>query len=844
MKRPNFALSLAALFAGGAFTVPVSAQWSQNGSVGPYDYASSANWVGGTINNLFASMPASGLNITFGGDFTFSSPVIMGWSGNPNVTFRSDSATPRTLKLTGDFVRTNFTGGIITIGTVANPLVLDLNGATRQIGGPVSGGGGSVNSSNMIYAQIIDSGGSHGVNLGRGLTYSYLLNDNNTFAGPVTFNGARGGGFTSIRNVWGGPSALGAPTDAVSGTITVVDQKSTGELAYLGSGDTSDRAFQWNLTAANYSFANKGTGKLTLTGPWILAGMPLTINAASNHIQLDGYLQAPVSGVSLLKIQGGGARQVFLTCPTNSFQQVEVDTGILAYNNIADPGMPSALGTGTNIVLVGGSLQWVGANATNSRTLVFSNAGPYNVENAAGSTLTLSADFGGAITDQKVRTVNLNVGNSSTLAVQGVIADLPPNANPTTVTAGGAAGITLANGGFVQLLNPANSFSGGVQIKYGRTLLATSLADAGMNCSIGTGNSPLSGLSAITIGSPDSQRGGALAYIGTTDASCNRAFTILGSSGGLNSATIANNSPNNSSLHLSNPSYWNFDSTVLSNCVVVLAGTAAATNIFDCVIPNTTFGNARLLVGGSTWLLTGAQQYFGSTTVSNGTLLLDAAASIPAGGDVIVENQGTLGGVGAIYENVTVMPSGRVAPGFAGIGSLSVFGNLTNNGSLAMKVNKNAHTADQIIGLNTLAYGGTLVITNLAGSLAAGDDFQLFEASSYVGSFSAVNPPTPGPGLVWDLSRLNTGVLGVLNSEPLAPPAIADFRIVPGGTMVIGTTPDSAVAYHTGYLFASTNFTDWTCIRTSAFDGNGLFSITNAVDIVRVSMQFFRLRVQ
>ena len=161
-----------------------------------------------------------------------------------------------------------------------------------------------------------------------------------------------------------------------------------------------------------------------------------------------------------------------------------------------------------------------------------------------------------------------------------------------------------------------------------------------------------------------------------------------------------------------------------------------------------------------------------------------------------------------------------------------------------MKVNKNASTADKIIGLNTLVYGGTLVITNLDGSFAAGDSFQLFEASSYVGSFSAVNPPTPGPGLVWDLSRLNTGVLGVLNSAPLTPPAIAGFRIVPGGTMVISTTPDSGVAYHTGYLFASTNFTDWTCIRTSAFDGNGLFSITNAVDIVRVPMQFFRLHVQ
>jgi fibronectin-binding autotransporter adhesin len=849
MKRPTSPLLGAILIASGAIVAPVQAQWNQNASVGPFDYANSANWVGGGINNQFTSTPASGLNITFSADYTFSSQVTLGWGSNPNVTFRSDSATPRTLKLNGDFVRTNFTGGIVTLGTVANPLILDLNGATRQIGGAVSGGSGSVNSTNNIYAQIVDSsGGNHGVTLSRGLTYCYLLNDNNSFSGPVSFTGSRGGGFTSIKNIWGGPSSLGAPTDTSSGTISIADQKSFGELAYLGAGDTSDRPFQWNLGASSYSFANKGSGKLTLTGPWTLSGVALTLNAASNHIELDGYLQGSSTNTSLLRIQGGTAKQVFLTNPNNTFQAVEVDSGVLAYNNIADPGVPCALGTGANIILAGGALQWVGASATNTRPLLFTNAGPFNVENAAASTLTLSADFTGAITDYKIRTINLNVGNASTLAVQGAIGDLAYNYNPTTIVAGGAAGITLANGGTVQLLNPANSFSGGVQVKYGRTLQVVSLADNGQSCSIGTGTSPLSGQSAITLGSTDSQRGGTLAYIGTTDASCDRVITVLGSVGGQASATILNNSPNNSSLHLSNPNPWTFDlagsSVVMSNCAVVLGGTAAANNILDAIIPNTSLGNARLTVGGSTWVLTSAQQYLGTTTVTNGTLLLQSSASIPQGGDVTVQSDGTLGGLGTIYENVTVLANGTLSPGMGDIGMLTIVGNLTNNGSLVMKLNKAGNRADQIRGINTLTYGGTLVVTNLVGTLAAGDSFQLFQASRYVGTFSAISPVRPGADLAWDLSRLNTGVLGVVSSSGAAPPQITQFRIVPGGTMVFSSTTNSANAYRTGYLLMSTNLVNWTCIRTNGFDASGCFSITNALDTRSAPRQFFLLKVQ
>ena len=103
---------------------------------------------------------------------------------------------------------------------------------------------------------------------------------------------------------------------------------------------------------------------------------------------------------------------------------------------------------------------------------------------------------------------------------------------------------------------------------------------------------------------------------------------------------------------------------------------------------------------------------------------------------------------------VTVNAGGNVAPAGVGVvGTLTISGNIVLNGITVMEVNKTAATKDLLTTSGTIAYSGTLSVTNLAGSLAAGDAFKLFNASSYSGSFT-ITPAIPGSGLGWDTSTL------------------------------------------------------------------------------------------
>jgi hypothetical protein len=103
---------------------------------------------------------------------------------------------------------------------------------------------------------------------------------------------------------------------------------------------------------------------------------------------------------------------------------------------------------------------------------------------------------------------------------------------------------------------------------------------------------------------------------------------------------------------------------------------------------------------------------------------------------------------------------------------------LTMNGTLTLQpgstnivvVNKTSSVAnDTVAGLTLLTMGGTLVITNVGNPLDGGDAIQLFSTTSglYGGAFDKIIPATPGGGLVWDLSTLNTdGKLRVLRTGP------------------------------------------------------------------------------
>ena len=95
-----------------------------------------------------------------------------------------------------------------------------------------------------------------------------------------------------------------------------------------------------------------------------------------------------------------------------------------------------------------------------------------------------------------------------------------------------------------------------------------------------------------------------------------------------------------------------------------------------------------------------------------------------------------------------------------------------------------------------LAFGGTLNVTNLGGTLVEGQSFDLFDFDFALSSgiFSAVNLPSLDSGLEWNDSALyTTGVISVI-PEPGTPALLASLAGVlarGGWSAVAGASPSS-----------------------------------------------------
>lgn len=188
---------------------------------------------------------------------------------------------------------------------------------------------------------------------------------------------------------------------------------------------------------------------------------------------------------------------------------------------------------------------------------------------------------------------------------------------------------------------------------------------------------------------------------------------------------------------------------------------------------NTYNGVNFIKVGTGNWTWTGTNiSHTGTMTVNGGTLLMNANASA-ASGAVTVGTAGTLGGTGTLGGATTV--NGKLAPGNNGIGTLTFNGNVTLNGlsTTLIEINKAAGTRDLVDGNATVTYGGTLQVSNLSGTLASGDSFKIFDATTYAGSFNNYNLPVLAGGLGWDVSALPTsGTISVVITNLPGPKAI------------------------------------------------------------------------
>ena len=205
---------------------------------------------------------------------------------------------------------------------------------------------------------------------------------------------------------------------------------------------------------------------------------------------------------------------------------------------------------------------------------------------------------------------------------------------------------------------------------------------------------------------------------------------------------------------------------------------------------------------------------------------------------------GTLGGTGTLSGPVVVNAGATLAPG-SSIGTLTISNNLTlQAGSItSVELNKTAHTCDQVLGMSNVTYGGTLVLSNLSGTLAAGDTFKVFDALSYSGSFAALSPTNPpGVNLRWNTNTLTLDGTLRIQSPGVSQPVINSL-VNAGGSFIFGGnngTPGGA------YFVLSTNNlaiprTNWPVVGAGGFDGAGNFSYTNAITPGTPQM-FFQLR--
>jgi outer membrane autotransporter protein len=162
---------------------------------------------------------------------------------------------------------------------------------------------------------------------------------------------------------------------------------------------------------------------------------------------------------------------------------------------------------------------------------------------------------------------------------------------------------------------------------------------------------------------------------------------------------------------------------------------------------------------------------------------------------------------------------GHLAPG-ASVGTLTVSGDVTDDASSVtlMEVDNTTHANDQLSVGGSLAYNGTLLVTNISGVPYTNNQvLTLFNATGgYTGSFA--NILFPGV-TAFDASGLTVnGTITVTSVLPNTPTTI-NYTVIGGGTQLQLSWPAS----YTGWLLqAQTNgpgiglSTNWQTVPGSA----------------------------
>ena len=632
----------------------------------------------GTVQNavsgsgsLAVSGVGSGNTLTFSGALTNDGGVVLGTAGNIAVG------------ATGSIVNATFNGSVQVNGTgdtvsVAQGGTVDYTGNANRQGVAVH----LIAAGTLNNEGLVESTGTsgQGVIIDAGATINNGDATNSTARITATAGSGvllTGDAATTVNN-YGRIDSNNAGLVQVSGTgsLTVSNLGANADIDAAG-----DAIYSSALTLTNTGNIVGGTngienfaGVATITNAGTIAAG--TYNSGTNTTTIGGQFAVKIGSGSVTNsgtIQSGGA-SVYQTSTSGTLNLVNTGT-IGGTARTVDP---------DDTVVAEGA-----ATVFNSGTISTPNY--FAVSMLKGGTLTNAA--GGQITAGTAgNRYGVDVANAS-----GVI----NNYGSITSTSATSQGITTDNNAATITLF-AGSTTG--QIQTGSAADTLTLYNGAGTSNMGLLYNTVTG--ATSVGSTPGANQVVLQNAGTLAAA---SFTTLNLGGGANTVTLAGAG----------------DGTAANGA----AGTLNLANVVTTGGTNDALGKS----GTGVWTLTGVGTFTGATTVSAGTLAVDASAYASA----ITVNGGALRGTGVSQASVTVQSSGLFTPGEGGSGAFTTTALALNaGGTLGISASGGATTS---VNAGSVTLGGALNFAYTGGAEAYGTTYEVVNntgAAAVSGTFS------------------------------------------------------------------------------------------------------------
>jgi autotransporter-associated beta strand protein len=674
-------------------------------------------------------------------------------------------------------------GGILNPGT--SPGTLTLNGSLTETGGAVNhfdlpaapGPGndllvvnGDLNLSGVNTVEIVGGGAPGSVHTL--IQYSGNFNgtlDNLALSGV---NGVLSNNVSAKTIALIIQSAIRSPTDVVwVGNAVANDWDTVNRTNWLNTGTG---LLDYFVAGDNARFDDTGAAHPNVNLVGNNAPASVVVDATANYMFTGG---GAISGAASLTKTNTGTLTINAT---NAYTGVTtIAGGVLEVPSLSPAGFNSPIGAASassaNLVFEGGTLRYTGAGTSTDRGATFKAGGAALEVATGGATLTLGGALTGpgALTKSGPGTLSLSSPNDyagGTLIEQGTLrinasgvagSGAITNKNSTLLVGSaisfgnvlhftGTCTVDLNNAGGNTALNGAWSGEGTVDIINQQN--STRTFTIGGN---GTGGYLWDFSGTINMGTNDGtlrfNDGGGSFNLGSSNAVFNLGSgtaILRGRNGGV-------------TVHLGallgGPATRLLGRSSDGGDITYSVGGKNTDFTFEGAIEDTspTVRTAIIKTGAGKWTLTGISSYTGNTTIGEGVLQVDGAL----GNTSVSVTGGTLAGSGTIAGAVDVQYGGTLSPGGASIGQLTINNWLTlqSGSTTVMELDKGLGLNDSIAGLAAVSYGGKLIVTNLSGTLQAGDTFYLFPAAAlYAGAvFEELTLPDLASGLEWDLSQLN-----------------------------------------------------------------------------------------